>query len=63
MAPTDFPMKTWTAEELRKLSKDQREAILAAAAALAVSDYRSDPELTAFEAFSKDDLQALNGDG
>jgi acyl-CoA reductase-like NAD-dependent aldehyde dehydrogenase len=48
--------KTWTAAELRKLPPDQRDAILQAAAALAEEEYRNNPELTAFEAFGKDDL-------
>ncbi len=48
--------KRWTAAELRKLPPEQRDAILEAAAALAESEYRNDPALTAFEAFGKDDL-------
>jgi hypothetical protein len=48
--------KRWTAGELRKLPPQERDAILEAAAALAAEDYRNDPELTAFEAFGKDDL-------
>jgi hypothetical protein len=48
--------KKWTAAELRKLSCQERDAILKAAAALAEQDYRKSPELTAFEAFGKDDL-------
>lgn len=48
--------KKWTPTELRKLPPEHRSAILKAAAALAVQDYRHDPELTDFEAFSKDDL-------
>jgi len=46
----------WTAAELRKLPPEQREAIMEAAAALAEEEYRKNPELTAFEAFGKDDL-------
>ena len=46
----------WTAAELRKLPAAQRDAILAAAAALAEADYRDDPALTAFEAFGEGDL-------
>jgi hypothetical protein len=46
----------WTAEELRKLAPKEREAILEAAAPLAADGYRNDPDLTAFEAFGKDDL-------
>jgi hypothetical protein len=48
--------KRWTAAELRELPPEQRDAILAEAAALAEEFYRNDPELTAFEAFGKDDL-------
>ena len=48
--------RRWTAAELRKLPPAQRDAILEAAATLAEEDYRSDPRLTAFEAFGKDDL-------
>jgi hypothetical protein len=50
------PVKRWTAAELRKLPPEQRDAILEAAAALAEEEYRNNPELTAFEAFGKDDL-------
>ena len=46
----------WTAAELRSLSAEERDAILAAAAELAVENYRKDPALTAFEAFGDDDL-------
>jgi hypothetical protein len=48
--------KRWTAAELRKLPPAERDAIMEAAAALAEQEYRSNPELTAFEAFGKDDL-------
>lgn len=50
------PARRWTAIELRRLPKEQRDAILEAAAALAEAEYRSNAELTAFEAFGKDDL-------
>ena len=46
----------WTATELRKLSPEQRDAILEAAAACAEEAYRNDAALTDFEAFGKDDL-------
>jgi len=52
-APTN---RRWTATELRKLPPKERDAILEAAAALAEEEYRNNPELTAFEAFGKDDL-------
>lgn len=48
--------KRWTAAELRKLPPEERDAILEAAAVLAEKEYRNNPELTAFEAFGKDDL-------
>ena len=48
--------KKWTAAELRKLSAVERDAIMAAAADLAEDEYRNNAELTAFEAFGKDDL-------
>lgn len=48
--------KRWTATELRKLPPAERDAIMEAAAALAEKEYRDNPELTAFEAFGKDDL-------
>jgi hypothetical protein len=47
--------KQWTAAELRKLPARQRDAILEAAAAAAEEEYRSNPELTAVEAFDPDD--------
>jgi hypothetical protein len=52
-APTG---RRWTATELRKLPPAERDAIMEAAAALAEEEYRNNPELTAFEAFGKDDL-------
>ena len=48
--------RRWTAAELRKLPPEQRDAILEAAAALAEEDYRNAPQLTAFDAYGKDDL-------
>ena len=48
--------KRWTAADLRKLPAAERDAILEAAAILAEEEYRNNPELTAFEAFGKDDL-------
>ena len=48
--------RRWTASELRKLPAHERDAILLAAAVLAEPEYRNNPELTAFEAFGKDDL-------
>ena len=37
------------------MPREQRRAILAAAAALAEQDYRFDKELTGFEAFSEEE--------
>jgi hypothetical protein len=48
--------KRWTAAELRKLPAHERDAILEAAALQAEPLYRTDPDLTGFEAFGKDDL-------
>ena len=48
--------KRWTASELRKLPPAERDAIMVAAAARAEAEYRNNPDLTAFEAFGKDDL-------
>jgi hypothetical protein len=45
-----------TPGELRAMPREQRQAILAAAAAMAEEDYRSDQELTGFEAFSEEEL-------
>lgn len=54
-APESKLATRWTASELRKLPRAQRQAVLAAAAALAEEDYRSDKELTGFEAFSEEE--------
>lgn len=48
--------KKRTADELRKMPAAERDALLEAAAILAEAEYRTNPELTAFEAFGKDDL-------
>ncbi len=45
-----------SASQLRKLPVEERNAILAAQAALAEPIYRSDKRLTDFEAFGEDDL-------
>jgi hypothetical protein len=55
-----FDAATLTTAELRRLPHAQRSALLEAAAMLAEHDYRHDPDLSAFEAFGKDDLY---GDG
>jgi hypothetical protein len=50
------PGRRRTATELQRLPTEQRDAILEAAAALAEEEYRTEPELTAFDAFGPDDL-------
>ncbi len=54
------PPKRWTASELRKLTPTERDAILKAAAILAEPYYRTDKELTAFEAFGEKDLHVVS---
>jgi len=49
-------LKRWTAAELRRLPAHEREVVLQAAAEQAEAEYRTNPELTAFEAFGEDDL-------
>ena len=44
------------AADIRKLPPEQRDAVLAAAALAAEDEYRTNPQLTDFEAFGKDDL-------
>jgi hypothetical protein len=51
-----------TPGELRKLPRHERQAILAAAAAMAEQDYREDKELTGFDAFSEEELDDDAGD-
>jgi hypothetical protein len=48
--------RCWTAAELRQLPAERRDAILAAAAALAAEEYRNDAALTSFEAFGEGDM-------
>jgi hypothetical protein len=54
--------KHWTAAELLAMPSAERDAILEAAAIMAESDYRNDPELTAFEAFGPDELYVDDDD-
>ena len=54
---TPDPTVRLSAKEVRKLPPAERDAILAAAAAQADAEYRTNPLLTAFEAFGKDDLR------
>jgi len=50
-----IPAVRLTPAELRKMPREQRQAILAAAAEMAEQDYLSDKELTGFEAFSEEE--------
>lgn len=49
------PVSRLTPGELRRMPREERQAILAAAAAIAEQDYCSDKELTGFEAFSEEE--------
>jgi hypothetical protein len=49
-------MTRLTSAELRRMPREQRQAILAAAAEIAEPDYRAGTELTAFDAFSEEEL-------
>jgi hypothetical protein len=51
-----IPDGTLGAKDLRRLSPDERDAILAAAAMLAENEYRTNTQMTDFEAFGEDDL-------
>ena len=50
--PLDAPRPT--PGQLRRMPREQRQALLAAAAAIAEADYRYDKELTGFDAFSEE---------
>jgi hypothetical protein len=52
-----------TPAELRRMPREQRQVVLAAAAEAAEQDYRSDKELTGFEAFSEEDWNDDDSDG
>ena len=52
----------WTAHELRKLPAHERDRILEAAATAAEGEYRTNRDLTSFEAFGKDDLHGDSSD-
>ncbi len=45
-----------TPNDLRQMPREQRQAVLAAAAELAEEDYSNDKELTGFVAFSEEEL-------
>lgn len=51
-----------TPSELRRMPREQRQTILAAAAEMAELDYRCDKELTGFEAFSEVQLDDDDSD-
>ena len=59
---TTPPEVAWTPTELRKLPRVERNAILAQAAAKAEHEYRTNRELTDFEAFGEDDLYGESSD-
>ena len=52
----------WSARELRKLPAHERDSILEMAAQAAEVEYRSNRQLTSFEAFGKDDLHGDSSD-
>jgi hypothetical protein len=52
--PGAGPAARLTPAELRRMPREQRQAILAAAAELAERDYHSDKGLTGFEAFAEE---------
>jgi hypothetical protein len=56
LGPAEALAVRLTPSQLRKLPREQRQAVLAAAAELAEQDYLSDKELTGFEAFSEEEL-------
>jgi hypothetical protein len=62
MSTTIEEPRCWTPAELRRLPAEERDAILAAAAAQAAEEYRSDVALTAFEAFGEGDLYVHSSD-
>ena len=45
-----------TPGELRRMPRKERQAVLAAAAALAEEDYRNDKQLTGFDAFGEEEI-------
>ncbi len=51
-----IPARGVTARDLRCLPPAERDAILAAAAKQAEAEYRTNSDLTAFEAFGPEDL-------
>ena len=59
MTTTTAPRR-WAAGELRRMP--EHEAVLEAAARQAEHEYRTDRELTSFEAFGEDDLHVDSAD-
>jgi hypothetical protein len=59
---TPGPAPRLTPGELRKMPRAERQRILAEAAALAEESYRNDSELTGFDAFSEEELDADESD-
>ena len=55
-ADATFLRRHWTPSELRKLPPEQRDAILRDAAARAEPEYRSNADLTDFDASGPEDL-------
>jgi hypothetical protein len=56
-APEDLvPAARLSPGELRRLPREERQTFLAAAAEMAEQDYRTDKDLTGFEAFSDEEL-------
>ena len=60
--PARAPVACPSLRELCAMPRDQRQAILAAAAKLAEEDYRSDKDLVGFEAFSEEELDNAESD-
>jgi hypothetical protein len=62
MNPVDATARALSAAELRKLPAVERNARLAAAAALAEVEYRTNRELTDFEAFGLEDSDGADAE-
>jgi uncharacterized protein (DUF433 family) len=56
LAGLSVPAAGLTPAELRRMPRQQQQAILAVAAEMAEQDYHSDKELTGFEAFREEEL-------
>jgi hypothetical protein len=56
------PATRLTPGELRRMPREQRQAVLAAATETAEQGYRSDKNLTGFEAFSEEELDDEESD-